>query len=141
MSFVHLHVHTEYSLLDGCNRVKPMVAKAKELGMPAIAMTDHGVMGGAVQFYRACKEAGIKPLIGCEVYVARRSRFQKEAHLDSRPYHLTLIAKDAEGYSNLTQLVSKAFLEGFYYKPRIDHELLAQHCRPFCSLFHYKIPP
>ncbi len=134
MSFVHLHVHTEYSLLDGCNRVKPMVAKAKELGMPAIAMTDHGVMGGAVQFYRACKEAGIKPLIGCEVYVARRSRFQKEAHLDSRPYHLTLIAKDAEGYSNLTQLVSKAFLEGFYYKPRIDHELLAQHCQGLIAL-------
>ena len=135
MAFVHLHLHTEYSLLDGCNRVKspvkgqpsPLVARVKELGQTAVAMTDHGVMGGIIDFYHACCDEGVKPLLGCEVYVAQRSRKDKDAHKDGRPYHLTLIAKNRQGYSNLCRLVSLAFLEGFYYKPRVDHELLAQY--------------
>lgn len=134
MSFVHLHVHTEYSILDGCNRIGPLVARAKELGMPALAITDHGVMGGALAFFRACKDAGIKPLIGCEVYVAPRGRGDREFHKDNRYYHLTLIAKDREGYSNLTQLVSAAYLEGFYFKPRVDHELLKRYSKGLVCL-------
>lgn len=135
MAFVHLHLHTEYSLLDGCNRVKspvkgqpsPLVARVKEMGQTAVAMTDHGVMGGIIDFYDACKKLGVKPLLGCEVYVAQRTRFDKEAHKDSRPYHLTLIAKNRVGYSNLCRLVSLAYLEGRYYKPRVDHELLEKY--------------
>lgn len=134
MSFVHLHVHTEYSLLDGANRIKDLVKRAKELGMPALAITDHGVMGGCVKFYEACRDAGIKPLIGCEVYVAPRSRFDKESGIDGRPFHLTLIAKDRTGYSNLCRMVSEAYLNGFYYKPRIDHELLKKHSEGLIAL-------
>ena len=126
-NFVHLHVHTEYSLLDGANRIKDLVARTKELGMDSIAITDHGVMFGAVEFYKECKKQGIKPIIGCEVYVAPRSRFQKEANIDNHPAHLILLAKNEAGYKNLTNLVSYGFTEGFYYKPRIDLELLEKY--------------
>ncbi|MCR5662655.1 MAG: DNA polymerase III subunit alpha [bacterium] len=124
MSFVHLHVHTEYSILDSSIRIEPLVAKAKALGMPALAMTDSGVMGGAVKFCRACKKAGIKPLIGCEVYVACGSRYQ--THADAEPYHLTLIAKNAQGYSHLNLLTSKA-VDNDLELPCIDHELLSKY--------------
>ncbi len=124
MSFVHLHVHTEYSLLDGDCRIEPLVARAKELGQTALAVTDHGVMYGAVAFYKACCAAGIKPIIGCEVYVAPRSRFDKEHGVDSEYTHLILLCKNETGYKNLCYLVSMAFTEGFYNKPRIDWALL-----------------
>lgn len=124
MSFVHLHVHTEYSLLDGDCRIEPLVARAKELGQTALAITDHGVMYGAVAFYKACCAAGIKPIIGCEVYVAPRSRFDKEHGVDSEYTHLILLCKNETGYKNLCYLVSMAFTEGFYNKPRIDWALL-----------------
>ena len=124
--FIHLHVHSEYSLLDGANRIKDLPVRAKEMGMDAIALTDHGVMYGVIDFYKACKKEGIKPIIGCEVYVANRSRFDKEAGLDWNN-HLILLAKNNEGYKNLTKLVSSGFTEGFYYKPRIDKEILEQH--------------
>ena len=124
MSFVHLHVHTEYSLLDGDCRIEPLVARAKELGQTALAITDHGVMYGAVAFYKACCAAGIKPIIGCEVYVAPRLRFDKEHGVDSEYTHLILLCKNETGYKNLCYLVSMAFTEGFYNKPRIDWALL-----------------
>ena len=127
--FVHLHVHTEYSLLDGANRIKDLVARVKELGMKAIAITDHGVMYGAIEFYKECKKQGIKPIIGCEMYVAPRTRFDKEPNIDERPGHLVLLAKDNEGYQNLIKLVSIAFTEGFYYKPRIDMEVLKKYSK------------
>ena len=127
--FVHLHNHTEYSLLDGASRIKAMVKRAAELGMPALALTDHGVMYGAIHFYKACKEAGIKPILGCEVYVAPRSRHLKEGRADRDPYHLTLLAQDGEGYLNLMKLCSLGQMEGLYYKPRIDREALAEHNR------------
>ena len=125
--FVHLHNHSEYSLLDGACRIRDLVAYAHELGMPAIAITDHGVLYGALDFYREAKKQGIRPIIGCEVYVATRSRWDKEARRDGEQYHLTLLCYNAEGYRNLVQLVSRAWLEGFYYKPRVDHELLEQY--------------
>ena len=124
MSFVHLHVHTEYSLLDGECRIEPLVARAKELGQTALAITDHGVMYGAVAFYKACCAAGIKPIIGCEVYVVPRTRFDKEHGIDSEYTHLILLCKNETGYKNLCYLVSAAFTEGFYTKPRIDWQLL-----------------
>ena len=124
--FIHLHVHSEYSLLDGANRIKDLPIRAKEMGMEAIALTDHGVMYGVIDFYKACKKEGIKPIIGCEVYVANRARFDKEAGLDFNN-HLILLAKNNIGYQNLTKLVSAGFTEGFYYKPRIDKELLQKH--------------
>ena len=127
MSFVHLHVHSEYSLLDGACRVGGLVARTKELGQSAIAITDHGVMYGAVNFYNAAIDAGVKPIIGCEVYVATRSRRDMDYDQDSRRYHLVLLCKNAEGYGNLCQLVSRAFTEGFYIKPRIDMELLREY--------------
>jgi len=123
--FTHLHVHTEYSLLDGMCRIPQLVKRAKELGMESLAITDHGVMYGAIEFYISAKEAGIKPIIGCEVYVAPNSRFDRSAG-DKDNYHLVLLAKDQTGYQNLIQLVTKAHLEGFYYKPRVDKELLEQ---------------
>lgn len=123
-SFVHLHVHTEYSLLDGANRIEPLVKRVKELGMDSIAITDHGVMYGVIEFYKACKKEGIKPILGCEVYTAARTRFDKDAKLDSEQGHLVLLAKNNTGYKNLMKLVSAAFTEGFYYKPRVDMELL-----------------
>ena len=127
MNFVHLHVHTEYSLLDGAARVGPLVDRAAELGMPALAITDHGVMYAAVDFFIKCREKGIKPIIGCEVYCAQRTRFDKTTKQDGDSYHLILLAKDNNGYKNLIQLVSLASVEGFYYKPRVDKELLEKY--------------
>lgn len=125
--FVHLHVHSEFSLLDGANRIKDLPVRAKELGMKAIAITDHGVMYGVIDFYKACKKEGIKPIIGCEVYVAPRSRFDKDGQLDKEYNHLILLAKDNQGYKNLSKLVSIGFVEGYYYKPRIDLEVLEKY--------------
>ena len=125
--FVHLHIHSEFSLLDGANRIKDLPIRAKELGMDAIALTDHGVMYGAIDFYKACKKEGIKPIIGCEVYVAMRSRYDKEPGIDNKYYHLILLAKNQQGYKNLSKLVSLGFLEGYYYKPRIDKEILEKY--------------
>ncbi len=127
MSFVHLHLHTEYSLLDGACRIKELVGRLKELGQTACAITDHGVMFGAVDFYRACKAEGIKPVIGCEVYVAPRTRFDRVHELDSSARHLVLLCRNETGYRNLSYMVSKAFVEGFYIKPRIDMDLLREH--------------
>ena len=125
MNFTHLHVHTEYSLLDGSNKIKDLVKRVKELGMDSVAITDHGVMYGVIDFYRAAKEAGIHPVIGCEVYVAPGSRFDKTAgSSEDRYYHLILLAENNEGYHNLIKIVSRGFTEGFYYKPRVDKELL-----------------
>ncbi|MEF2931985.1 MAG: DNA polymerase III subunit alpha [Clostridia bacterium] len=125
--FVHLHVHSEFSLLDGANRIKDLPVRAKELGMKAMAITDHGVMFGVIDFYKACMANGIKPIIGCEVYVAPRKRTDKDPNIDARYNHLILLAKDNEGYKNLTKLVSIGFTEGFYYKPRIDKEVLEKY--------------
>ncbi|MBQ9119452.1 MAG: DNA polymerase III subunit alpha [Lachnospiraceae bacterium] len=128
MAFTHLHVHTEYSLLDGSGKIGEMVARAKELGMDSMAITDHGVMYGVIDFYRACQAEGIRPVLGCEVYVAPGSRFDKEATVsDERYYHLVLLAENNVGYSNLMKIVSKGFTEGFYYKPRVDYEVLEQY--------------
>ena len=127
MDFVHLHVHSEYSLLDGMCRIKDLPKRAKELGMSAIALTDHGVMYGAVGFFEACKNEGIKPIIGCEVYVSPRTRFDKEPNIDNNYSHLILLAKNKQGYQNLIKIVSHSFTDGYYYKPRIDHELLEQY--------------
>ena len=128
MGFTHLHVHTEYSLLDGSNKIKEYVARVKELGMDSAAITDHGVMYGVIDFYRAAREAGINPILGCEVYVAPGSRFDREVGSgDDRYYHLVLLAENNQGYSNLMKIVSKAFVEGFYYKPRVDLELLEKY--------------
>lgn len=129
MAFTHLHVHTEFSLLDGLGRIKEMVARAKELGMDSIAITDHGVMYGVIDFYRACKETGIRPILGCEVYTAPGSRFDKEggSATDDRYHHLVLLAENNKGYSNLMKIVSRGFTEGFYYKPRVDHEVLKEY--------------
>ncbi|MHB1132057.1 MAG: DNA polymerase III subunit alpha [Chloroflexota bacterium] len=127
MPFTHLHVHSEFSLLDGMAKIDPLLARAKELGMDALAVTDHGVMYAAVDFYLAAKAAGIKPLVGVEVYVAPNSHLEKRGKVDQSPYHLTLLAKDFTGYKNLMRLTTKAHLEGFYYKPRVDHALLAEH--------------
>ena len=115
--FVHLHIHSEFSLLDGANRIKDLPIRAKELGMDAIAITDHGSMYGTIDFYKACKKEGIKPIIGCEVYVAPRSRFDKEPNIDNRYHHLILLAKNQQGYQNLSKLVSIGYVEGYYYKP------------------------
>ena len=128
MEFTHLHVHTEYSLLDGSNKINEYVARGKELGMDSAAITDHGVMYGVIDFYRAAREAGINPILGCEVYVAPGSRFDREVGSgDDRYYHLVLLAENNQGYSNLMKIVSKAFVEGFYYKPRVDLELLEKY--------------
>ena len=127
MSFAHLHVHSEYSLLDGACRIDSMMDRVKELGQTAIALTDHGVMYGCIDFYKAAKAAGVKPIIGCEVYVARRKMTDRVHGLDNDPYHLVLLCKDRTGYENLCYLVSEAFLHGFYGKPRVDLELLEAH--------------
>lgn len=126
-NFVHLHIHSEFSLLDGANRIKDLPVRAKELGMDAMAITDHGVMFGVIDFYKACKANGVKPIIGCEVYVAPRTRFDKDPNIDGKYSHLILLAKNNQGYQNLTQLVSLGFTEGFYYKPRIDKEILEKY--------------
>ena len=128
MNFTHLHVHTEYSLLDGSAKINEIVARAKELGMDSLAITDHGVMYGVIDFYRACKREGIRPVLGCEVYVAPGSRFHKEGGVtDERYYHLVLLAENDIGYSNLMKIVSKGFTEGYYYKPRVDYEVLKEY--------------
>ncbi|HEX5323561.1 MAG TPA: DNA polymerase III subunit alpha, partial [Capsulimonadaceae bacterium] len=124
--FVHLHLHSEYSLLDGACKIDDLVQKAVDLNMPAIGLTDHGVMYGSMEFYAKCKKAGIKPIVGCEVYVATRARHQRENKLDGS-HHLVLLAKNEIGYKNLIKLVSLASLEGFYYKPRVDKEILNQY--------------
>ena len=134
MSFVHLHVHSEYSLLDGACRIEALPVKAAELGQTALAITDHGVMYGAVAFYKACQKAGVKPIIGCEVYVAPRKRTDKEHALDSNYTHLVLLCKNETGYKNLCYLVSAGFTEGFYMKPRIDWELLHQYAEGLVCL-------
>lgn len=132
--FVHLHVHTEYSLLDGACRIEELVMRAKELEQSALAITDHGVMYGVVDFYKAAKKAGIKPIIGCEVYVAPRTRFDKVYGLDSSPYHLVLLCENNQGYQNLIELVSRGFIDGFYGKPRIDLELIREHAEGLICL-------
>ena len=124
--FTHLHVHTEYSLLDGACRIREVVLRAKDLGQKNLAITDHGVLYGAVAFYKECKAAGVKPIIGCEVYVAPRSRYQKVHGVDSDRYHLILLCKNETGYKNLLKLVSSAWVDGFYTKPRVDIDLLEE---------------
>ena len=124
MHIVHLHTHSHYSLLDGLAKIPELVMKAQEVGSPALALTDHGSLYGAIEFYKACKEAGIKPIIGCELYVAPRALTDREANTDRKPYHLTVLAKNMQGYKNLIKLVTIANLQGFYYKPRVDKELL-----------------
>ena len=134
MSFVHLHVHTEYSLLDGACRIPLLVKRVKELGQSAVAITDHGVMYGVVDFYKACKAEGVKPIIGCEVYVAPRKRTDKVHEYDAAMYHLILLCRNEVGYRNLCFLDSAAFTEGFYIRPRIDKELLRQHAEGLIAL-------
>ena len=125
--FVHLHNHSEYSLLDGLSKIEEMVRRVKELGMKAIAITDHGNMYGTITFYKTCMAEGIKPIIGAEIYVAKRSRTDKEAGIDSDSNHLILLAKDLTGYKNLMKIISIASLEGYYYRPRTDMDLLKQY--------------
>ena len=136
MSFVHLHVHTEFSLLDGFCRIDGLAKRVKSLGQEAVAVTDHGVMYGAIDFYRACKREGVKPIIGCEVYVAptNRTRFDKVHEFDAESRHLVLLCRNEEGYRNLSYMVSMAHVEGFYIKPRIDMDLLRQHCKGLIAL-------
>ncbi|MFI3325453.1 MAG: DNA polymerase III subunit alpha [Clostridia bacterium] len=134
MSFVHLHLHTEYSLLDGACRIEKTLDKAKELGQTAVAITDHGVMYGAIDFYKAAKKRGIKPIIGCEVYVAKRRMFDKVPHTDRGSRHLVLLCKNETGYKNLIKMVSKAFTEGFYFSPRVDFELIKKHSEGLVAL-------
>ncbi|MEX2090838.1 MAG: PHP domain-containing protein, partial [Candidatus Paceibacterota bacterium] len=134
MKFVHLHTHSHYSLLDGMSKVDDMVKLAKEHGMTTIGLTDHGVMYGAIDFYTTCKKNGIKPIIGVEAYVANRSRFQKESGIDNKRYHLTLLAKNNTGYQNLIKLTTAAHIEGYYYKPRVDKDLLREHSEGLIAL-------
>jgi DNA polymerase III alpha subunit len=133
--FVHLHLHSEYSLLDGACRISEIPKRAKECGHHAVALTDHGVMYGAIAFYKACRKAGIKPIIGCEVYVSPNSRFEKTQNAGTRTgYHLVLLCRNMTGYRNLMYLVSRGFTEGFYSKPRIDMELLRSHSEGLIGL-------
>jgi len=132
--FVHLHVHTEYSLLDGANRIKDLIKHVKDLGMDSMAITDHGVMYGVVDFYKEAKAHGVKPILGCEVYMARRSRFDKESSMDSDQGHLVLLAENNKGYKNLMKIVSIGFTEGFYYKPRVDFEVLEKYSEGIIAL-------
>jgi len=133
-NFIHLHVHTEYSLLDGASQINALIKKAQELNMPAIAITDHGVMYGAIDFYQAAKKQGIKPILGCEVYVAPRSRLEKVPKIDDQYHHLVLLAENNKGYRNLLRLVSLGWTEGFYYRPRVDKEILSQHSEGIIAL-------
>ena len=129
MSFVHLHVHSEYSLLDGFSNIKKLVSRVKEMGMPAVALTDHGTMFGIVEFFNAARAAGIKPVIGLEAYLSARRMTDRDARLDKTSSHMLLLAENETGYKNLLQIASTAQLEGFYYYPRIDHEFLAAHSK------------
>ena len=134
-SFVHLHLHTEFSLLDGANRIDELLDRAQELHMPAVAMTDHGNMFGAMKFYHAARERGINPILGCEAYISPTTRFDRTKQgISAVAHHLTLLATNYEGYQNLARLISKAHLEGFYYRPRIDKDLLAQHAAGLIGL-------
>lgn len=132
--FVHLHVHTEYSLLDGSARIKDLISRAKELEMDSIAITDHGAAYGIIDFYKEAVSQGIKPIIGCEVYVAKRTLYDKEPNIDSDYYHLVLLVKNMRGYKNLIKLVSRGFIDGFYYKPRVDHETIRQYSEGLVAL-------
>lgn len=132
--FVHLHVHSEYSLLDGAARIRDLTARAAELGMKALALTDHGVMYGAIPFIRACQQHGIKPIVGCEMYMTAGSRFEKGSRKENPIYHLILLAKNETGYRNLMKLSSIAHLEGFHYRPRVDPEMLAKHAEGIVCL-------
>ena len=134
MAFTHLHLHTEYSLLDGAIRIKDLPDRLLELGMDACAITDHGVLFGTVDFYNALIAKGIRPILGCEVYVAPRSHTDKEGSLDKEPSHLILLAENQTGWQNLMKLVSTGFVDGFYYRPRIDHDLLRQHASGLIAL-------
>lgn len=128
MAFTHLHVHTEYSLLDGASKISELVARVKEMGMDSLAITDHGVMYGVIDFYRACRKEGIRPILGCEVYVAPGSRLTKEVGDSAdKYYHLVLLAENNQGYNNLMKIVSMGFIDGYYYKPRVDLEVLQQY--------------
>ncbi len=133
-AFTHLHVHTQYSLLDGMGKIEELVLRAKAQGMDALAITDHGAMYGVIEFYEAAQRHEIKPIVGCEVYIAPQDRFQRGSGPRVRPYHLVLLAKDATGYKNLIQLSTKSYLEGFYYKPRVDKDLLRQHSAGLIAL-------
>jgi len=128
MSFVHLHVHSTYSILDGFSQIKPLIERAKELGMPALALTDHGTMYGTVEFYNAAVEAGIKPIIGLETYLAPRRMTDRDPRQDKRASHLLLLAENMTGYQNLLKIASASQLEGYYYRPRIDRAYLKEHC-------------
>src|SRR4030042_4732002 len=132
--FVHLHVHSEYSLLDGLSRIDDLVQRSQELGMRSLAITDHGVMFAALGFYRQAVESGIKPIIGCEMYMARESMHSRRPQIDSRPYHLVLLAEDQRGYANLLTLTPESHLAGFYYKPRMDKSLLSPHAEGLVAL-------
>lgn len=135
MDFTHLHVHTEYSLLDGSGKIGEMAAQAKALGMNSLAITDHGAMYGVVDFYKAARKEGIKPIIGCEIYVTNGSRFDRETGQgDDRYYHLVLLAENNVGYANLMKIVSIGFTEGFYYKPRVDYEILEKYSEGLIAL-------
>ena len=134
MSFAHLHVHTEYSLLDGACRINKLMQRVKNLGQNAVAITDHGVMYGVIDFYRAAKAAGIKPIIGCEVYVAPRSMADRVHGVDNEAQHLVLLCENETGYRNLSYLVSRGFLDGFYVRPRIDLARLRQHSAGLIAL-------
>src|SRR3990167_7090209 len=125
--FVHLHVHSEFSLLDGLSKITKLVAEVKQLGMKHLAITDHGGLYGAIKFYKECKAEGINPIIGCEIYIAKRSLTDKEAGVDNENFHLTLLATNFEGYQNLMRLVTMAHLEGFYYRPRLDKQTLSKY--------------
>ena len=134
MAFTHLHVHTEYSLLDGAARISDLVSRAKELGMNSLAITDHGAMFGVIDFYKECKKQGIKPIIGCEVYTAARKMTDKEPDKDKHQGHLILLAKNNTGYKNLIKIVSMGYIKGYYYKPRIDKDVLRQHSEGIIAL-------
>ena len=132
--FCHLHLHTEYSLLDGSGKIPKLIRKAKELGMESIAITDHGVMYGCVEFYKQAKEQGIKPILGCEVYVASKSMHIKNMDKENHTHHLVILIKNEVGYKNLMKIVSQASIDGFYYKPRVDHEFLSNHSEGLIAL-------
>ena len=132
--FCHLHLHTEYSLLDGSNKISKVIERAKALGMKHVAITDHGSMYGTVEFYKEAKKAGIKPIIGCEIYVAAKDMNLKTTDPENSTHHLVLLCKNATGYQNLMQIVSEASLSGFYYKPRVDHAFLEKHAEGLICL-------
>src|SRR3989338_4698667 len=134
MRFTHLHTHTHYSLLDGMTRIDELVNRVKELGMDSLALTDHGSMYGVIEFYQKAKKAGIKPIIGCEMYIAYEGLRQKRPNIDDKRYHLTVLAQNLEGYHNLIKLVTISHLEGFYYKPRVDKTILREYANGLIAL-------